>query len=152
MDGKLPLLLASVLFAVGATGLLLTSAERADWGPFESHETPRGAIVYDAGRPFVEPPSLQELRTPPEQPFVASEQQALVAAPESTTAPATPEPTATPVPPLRVFGISSDTGVSAAAATVTPPPIVIGGVAADDGEATETASDPTDESDTGANE
>jgi hypothetical protein len=139
VDGKAPLLLASLLFAVGSAGLLLTSAERADWGPFQPHEPPPKTVAYVGGRELLEPPPLHELRAAPELPLVAAEPELLVTAPAPVEdPPPVDEPTPTPVPPLRVFGISSDSGVSAAAATQTPPPVVIGGVAADDGEATET--------------
>ncbi len=137
MAGKAPLLLASLLFLVGMVGLGLTSAERAQWGPFQPPERPQRVIVVDASGPFLPPPALAGLVTPQETELAAAPQ-LLVAAPEATAEP-TPEPTATPIPPLRVHGISADdAGVSAAGATPTPPPIRIGGIAADDAEATET--------------
>jgi|GEM_PF-7060315 len=147
MDGKAPLLLASVLFAVGAAGLVFTSAERADWGPFRGHERPPRVVVYDAGRPFAEPPALEEFRSAPVVATLEAEQEILAADPQlPPPGTADPEPTPAPIPPLRVHGISSDSGVSAAVATATPPPIVIGGVAADDAEGTATpAPEPTPE-------
>ena len=140
MAGKAPLLLAMVLFGVGAVGLGLTSAERASWGPFQPRSSPipkTEVLVFDARGATPEPPPLHELTTP-----LASEEAAAAVAeepaelylalPEPTEAPVAPEPTPTPIPPLRVYGISSDDGgVSAAAATHTPPPIRIGGISFD---------------------
>ncbi len=135
MAGKAPLLLASVLFAVGAGGLVLSSAERASWGPFEPRnpQPPARVVIVDAGHPLVNPPSLAELANPPVEALEAAAPQLILAAP--TRVPPTPQPTATPtpIPPLRVFGISADDGgVSAAAASETPPPVRIVNVASDD--------------------
>ena len=131
MAGKTPLLLATVLFFVGAAGLALTSAERASWGPFE----PRGqrapeqrVVVLDVGRPWVEPPSLVELITAVEpETAVASEgPDLLVYAPQPAPEPnPVPEAVATPepIPPITVWGIATDDGgVSAAEVSPTPPP------------------------------
>ena len=137
MDGKAPLLAASVLFAVGAVGLLLTGAERGEWGPFQAHQAPPAVVVSNAGTRFVDPPALEELLTLPATTVAPEQPHLFVAAPVVTESPPPPEPTATPVPSLRVFGISSDSGVSAAEVSPTPRPIMLGGIAADDGEATE---------------
>jgi hypothetical protein len=131
MTGKAPLLLASFLFGVGVTGLVITTAERAEWGPFQPRSrTPEARVVVVDVRPEITPPPLLELFTsyPGE---VAAETAAQVQAPASE--PAAPEPTPTPVPPLRVYGIASDdAGVSAAGATpIPPPPIRIGNIASD---------------------
>ena len=143
MAGTAPLLLASVLFAVGAGGLVLSSAERASWGPFEPRNPQPLArvVIVDAGHPLVNPPSLAELANPPVEALEAAAPQLILAAP--TRVPPTPQPTATPtpIPPLRVFGISADDGgVSAAAASETPPPVRIVNVASDD-ESAETSSE-----------
>lgn len=149
MAGKAPLLLASVLFAVGAVGLALTSAEQASWGPFRPPVTQpeQRVIIVDAGTSNVEVPALLELLMPPPTALAATEPETPVYAAVSQYA---PEVTATPVPPLRVFGISADDGgVSAAAATpATPPPLRIVNVASDDSaEPAETATEtPTPES------
>lgn len=127
MAGKAPLLLAMVLFAIGVSGLALSSAERAHWGPFEPGSTPAAqqVRVVDSGTPFVVP-ALDELFTSRVETAIASEP-----APSPTSeAVAPPAPT---IPPLRVYGISSDDGgVSAAAAAPTPPPVTIVNVANDD--------------------
>lgn len=135
MAGKVPLLLASVLFLVGAGGLVLSSAERASWGPFEPRnpQPPSRVVIVDASQPLVNPPSLAELANPPVEALEAAAPQFILAAP--TRVPPTPQPTATPtpIPPIRVFGISADDGgVAAAAASETPPPLRIVNVASDD--------------------
>lgn len=121
MTGRAPLLLASFLFGVGVTGLVITTAERAEWGPFQPHTpTPEARVIVVDVRPQITPPPLHELFTsyPAE---VAVETAAQVQAPASE--PSAPEPTPTPVTPLRVYGIASDdAGVSAAGTTATPPP------------------------------
>ncbi len=100
-------------------------------------------------RVAAEPPPLNELLAPPTVEPTISEATAVLAQPpqqyvavpeQATEEPATPEPTPTPIPPLRVYGISSDDGgVSAAAATPPPPPpIRIGGISFDDAPSTET--------------
>lgn len=132
MAGKAPLLLAMVLFAIGASGLALTSAERSSWGPFQ----PRGqatpeqlVVVVDVSTPYAVP-SLDELFA--SQPAHAIES---FTAPETDSPAATEaaEPTPTPSPPLRVYGISADDGgVAAAAVSETPPPIRLVNVATDD--------------------
>ena len=151
MAGKAPLLLASVLFAVGAVGLLLTSAERAEWGPFEAQRqappAPSEVLVYNANLQFVDPAELEGLLVVPTAAAAPREPERFVLAAETPE----PEPTPTPIPPLWVFGISSDDGgVSAAAVTPTPPPIRIVNVAGGDDEETptpdaETAEEPTAE-------
>jgi len=128
MAGKAPLLLACVLFAVGVLGLAITSAERAEWGPFEPHARapqPRHVVVFNVPRNPVEPPSLHEFWLPQET-ALASTTSALVQSVE-------PEATPTPLSPLRVHGISADdAGVAAAGTTPTPPPPVhIGNVGTD---------------------
>jgi hypothetical protein len=144
MAGKAPLLLAMVLFSVGAAGLALTSAERAKWGPFEPRaavSTSQAVVYVPMGTAFV-PPSLQELFTSaveaapaPEEPTALLAQAPAEAVPEE---PAAPAPT-----PLRVFGISADGGdVSAAATTPTPAPLRGIGVAADDAPAPEAPTQP----------
>jgi hypothetical protein len=149
MAGKAPLLLAMVLFIVGAAGLALTSAERAEWGPFE----PRGprppeqrVVIVDMSRPLMDPPALVALSSNSES-IVAAEE-APYPFPSAEDQP-TAEPTPTPLPPLRIFGISSDDGgVSAAAQTpAPPPPIRIIGIATDEQapEATEPAATPAPE-------
>ncbi len=149
MAGKAPLLLASVLFAVGAVGLALTSAEQASWGPFRPPVTQpeQRVIIVNAGAPYVEVPALLELLMPPPTALAAAEPETPVYAAVSQSA---PEATATPIPPLRVFGISADDGgVSAAAATpATPPPLRIVNVASDDG--TEPAAETETETETEA--
>jgi hypothetical protein len=131
MAGKTPLLLATVFFSIGALGLVLTSAERADWGPFQPGPQPQRLVLVE-GRPYIEPPSLAELMTAPVT--AVADEPLFVAAPQSAAPETSPEPTPTPVAPLRVFGISADdAGVSVAAVTPpTPPPITIGGIASDD--------------------
>jgi len=136
MAGKAPLLLASVLFTVGAVGLALTSAERAEWGPFEPHvQVPaeQHAVILVADVPFVDPTPLESLlATPIEGPVIEQAE-----APALVLAEVEPEPeveaAGTPaLVPLRVFGLSSDTGgVAAAPAT---PPLRAVNVAADDAE------------------
>jgi hypothetical protein len=150
MAGKAPLLLAMVLFVVGAFGLGLTSVERASFGSFQPRSNPltkTEVLVFDAGVLPATPPSLNELITPPlatesAMTLVADPVENYVAVPRATEAPGEPAPeaTPTPLPPLRVFGISSDDGgVSAAAATpATPPPIRIGGISFDEEPSTET--------------
>jgi len=125
MAGKAPLLLATVLFAIGVSGLALSSAERAHWGPFEPGSTPavQQVRIVDSGTPFAVPP-LDELFTSHVETAVSSE--------PAPAAPSAPAAVAT-IPPLRVYGISSDDGgVSAAAAAPTPPPVTIVNVANDD--------------------
>lgn len=135
MAGKTPLLLAVVLFAIGASGLALTSADRASWGPWEPRSQPALAqrvIVVDAGTPFVAPSLDGLLMGIPETAIPnAAPQFAYAPEPEET-----PEPTPT-LAPLRVFGISADDGgVSAAAVTpAPPPPLRAVNVASDDGSA-----------------
>jgi hypothetical protein len=133
MAGKAPLLLASVLFAVGAVGLALTSADQASWGPFEPRppQAEQRVIIVDVGGPAPEIPSLVDLLLPPPTAPAVAEPET---APQASAAQPAPQPTATPVPPLKIFGISSDDGgVSAAAATpATPPPLRIVNVASDD--------------------
>ena len=132
MRGKAPLLLASVLFSIGALGLVLTSAERADWGPFQPGPAPQKVVVFNAGHAPVEPPALAELFASGET-LAATGEPVLAAAPELPASPEPADPTPTPIPPLRVFGISADdAGVSAAAVTPSPVPIRIGGIASDD--------------------
>ena len=134
-------MLAAFLFGIGASGLLLlATAEQRSWGPFQPPAQPpavQRVVVYDVS-PSIHPPALHDLFT-----GIAGEAlvQAVVA--QATEEPAAPaaevEPEPTPIPPLRVFGVSSnDPGVSAAAST--PTPIVLRfGIAADSApEATET--------------
>mgnify|MGYP006905786903 CR=1 FL=1 len=130
-------MLAAFLFGIGASGLLLlATAEQRSWGPFHPPGVQR-VVVYDFSPP-IPPPALHGLFT-----GIAGEAlvQAVVA--QATEEPAAPaaegEPEPTPIPPLRVFGVSSnDPGVSAAAST--PTPIMLRfGIAADSApEATET--------------
>lgn len=126
MAGKAPLLLAMVLFVIGVSGLALSSAERAQWGPFEASAPVAAAQlrVVDSGTPYAAP-SLDELFTTQLPTAIAD-----APAPQPTAAEtAAPEPT---LVPLRVYGISSDDGgVSAAAAVATPPPVTIVNVATD---------------------
>lgn len=128
MAGKAPLLLAMVLFAIGVSGLALSSAERARWGPFEPGSTPatQQVRVTDSGTPYTVP-GLDELFTSRVETAVAD-----VPAPESV-ATTSAAPTAAPMlPPLRVYGISGDdAGVSAAAVQPTPPPVTVIDVATD---------------------
>ena len=135
MSGKAPLLLATLFFSVGAVGLALTSAERASWGPFEPRnpQPDQRVVIVDLSPSNIEPPELAQIVIPVPVELSAAEPEALVAE-EPTSA---PQPTPTPIPPLRVFGISSDSGVSAAAATSTPPPLRMVNVANGD-ESTET--------------
>lgn len=120
MTGKAPLLLASFLFGIGVTGLMITTAERAEWGPFQPQtRVPEPRVVVVQVAPEITPPPLLELMNGG---TVAVETSAQVQAP-AVQAPAPPEPTPTPVPPLRVYGIASDdAGVSAAGNTPAPPP------------------------------
>lgn len=148
MAGKTPLLLAVVLFAIGASGLALTSADRVSWRPFEPRTQPEFAqrvIVIDMETPFVAPVLADLLLGVPET-ATADEPPQFVYAPQATQ---TPEPIATPtaIPPLRVFGISSDDGgVSAAAVTpVPPPPLRVANVASDEDESPEPAETPEPE-------
>jgi len=133
MAGKAPLLLATVLFFVGAAGLGLTSAERAEWGPFEPHNeasAPQRVLVVATGPVFTVPPLHDLLTGVPE---VTVQSSLLVAAPEPEPVyEPEPEATATPNPPLRVFGIASDDG-GVSAAEATPPPLRVINVASDDG-------------------
>ena len=134
MAGKAPLLLASVLFIVGAVGLALTSAERAEWGPFEPHvqvAPEQHFVISAADVAFVDPTPLEGLLAVAVQP-PAVEQPAAVALVLADPDPE-PEVEAAGTPalvPLRVFGLSSDTG-GVAAATAAPPPRAVN-VAADD--------------------
>lgn len=120
MTGKAPLLLASFLFGIGVTGLMITTAERAEWGPFQPQtRTPEPRVVVVQVGPEITPPPLLELMNGG---AIAVDASAQVQAPP-VEAPAPPEPTPTPVPPLRVYGIASDdAGVSAAGNTPAPPP------------------------------
>ena len=135
MAGKAPLLLAMVLFAIGVSGLALSSAERAQWGPFEGPPpATQQARVIDTGTPFTVP-ALDTLLTSYIEPVAHEEPAApaLVAEPE-------PSPTLTP---LRIFGLSGDdAGVSAAAAYPTPPPLKIVNVASDTDETPEATETP----------
>lgn len=137
MAGKAPLLLAMVLFAIGVSGLALSSAERAQWGPFEGPPpATQQARVIDTGTPFTVP-ALDTLLTSYIEPVVHEEPAApaLVAEPE-------PEPSPT-LTPLRIFGLSGDdAGVSAAAADPTPPPLKIVNVASDTDETPEAPETP----------
>ncbi|MBE0611380.1 MAG: hypothetical protein IH609_18505, partial [Dehalococcoidia bacterium] len=61
MTGKAPLLLASFLFGVGVTGLVITTAERAEWGPFQPQTRvpePR-VVVLQVGAEITPPPLLE---------------------------------------------------------------------------------------------
>lgn len=129
MAGKAPLLMALVLFAIGVSGLALTSAERASWGPFEpgAPAATQQVQLIDTGTPFTAP-SLDELFTSRIETAIAAEP-----APELVADIATPEPTATALPPLKVYGLSADDGgVSAAGVSPTPPPVRIVNVSHDD--------------------
>lgn len=136
MAGKAPLLLAAFLFGIGASGLiLLTLADRAEWGPFRPQlppQPPQRVIVIDVGRPY-EPPPLHDLFT------AGAAVEALRA--EATAEPAPPAETPappTPIPPLRIHGIAAEGSASAAGATPTPPqPLRIINVAADEGDPSE---------------
>lgn len=133
MTGKAPLLLASFLFGIGVTGLMITTAERAEWGPFQPQtRTPESRVVVVQVGPEITPPPLLELMNGIPESALAVDTSAQVQAP-APAAPPPPEPTPTPVPPLRVYGIASDdAGVSAAGATPTPPlPLRIMNVASD---------------------
>lgn len=135
MAGKTPLLLAVVLFAIGASGLALTSADRASWGPFEPRTAPERTpriIVIDVGTPFAVP-ALENLLMGVPETATSAEPPQLAYAPEPSQAPE-PIATPTPIPPLRVFGISSDDGgVFAAAVTPTPlTPLRVANVASGD--------------------
>lgn len=145
MTGKAPLLLASFLFGIGVTGLVITTAERAEWGPFQPQtRLPEPRIVVVQVAPEITPPPLLELM---DGGAVAVETSAQVQAPAAQD-PAPPEPTPTPVPPLRVYGIASDdASVSAAGTSPTPPPpIRIINVASDVGpDATPTETAPSDD-------
>lgn len=152
MAGKAPILLAMALFSIGAAGLALTSADRADWGPFQPRPriTPeQRVIVVDVGTPFAAP-GLDGLFSGVNGETPGSSTALLASAGQQPSGPA-PTATPTPIPPLRVFGIATDdAGVSAAAATPTPPPLRIVNVASDDTEPAETPSpeptaDPTPE-------
>lgn len=127
MTGKAPLLLASFLFGVGVTGLVITTAERAEWGPFQPQTrtpAPQEVVVVQVGPEITPPPLLELMNGIPESALaVDTSAQVQAPAPAATAAPPPPEPTPTPVPPLRVYGIASDdAGVSAAGTTPTPPP------------------------------
>lgn len=145
MAGKAPLLLAMVLFVVGAAGLALTRAEQANWGPFQPHSRAPGGTEAIAVREYgplpPAPPALTELlsNVPAVQrsePTTGRAPQEVAVAPSATEEPAAEEPTPTPIPPIRVFGISADDGgASAASLSPTPPPSIrIGGIAFDDTE------------------
>jgi hypothetical protein len=123
MAGKTPLLLASFLFGVGVTGLVISTAERAEWGPFQPRtRTPEPRVVAVQVGPEITPPPLLELMNGIPDSALGVDTSAQVQAPPPT-APPPPEPTPTPVPPLRVYGIASDdAGVSAAGTSPTPPP------------------------------
>lgn len=144
MAGKAPLLLAMVLFSVGAAGLALTSAERAQWGPFEPRaavSTGQVVVYVPSGTAFV-PPSLEDLFTSAVEAAPAPEEPTALLA--RAPAEAVPEEPVAPAPtPLRVFGISADGGdVSAAATTPTPPPLRGMSLAADDAPAPEATTEP----------
>jgi len=139
MAGKAPLLLAMVLFAIGVSGLALSSAERAQWGPFEGPPpATQQARVIDTGTPFTVP-ALDTL-------FASAAEALVQEEPAAPAAVAEPEPEPEPSPtltPLRVFGLSGDdAGVSAAAADPTPPPLKIVNVASDNDETPEATETP----------
>ena len=143
MAGKAPLLLAMVLFIVGAAGLALTSARQAEWGPFQPHsrtpQMPKPVAVRGSSAAPDVPPALTDLlsNVPDIQPTAAPGRMVSAAStPEATDEPEPPAPTPTPIPPIRVHGISADdAGASAASLSPTPPPpIFIGGISFDDGE------------------
>ena len=90
MTGKAPLLLASFLFAVGVTGLVITTAERVEWGPFQPQtRTPEPRVVVVQVGPEITPPPLLELLTGIPDGALAVDTSAQVQAP---TADAPPPP------------------------------------------------------------
>lgn len=135
MAGKASLLLAAFLFGIGSSGLLLLSmSDRSAWGPFrpQVQSPPQRVIVIDVGTPFT-PPPLTELFAG----AIEGSVQALSAEPAAAGGPptaSTGEPTPTPIPPLRIYGVAADDGVSAAGATPTPAPLRIVNVAVGEGE------------------
>jgi hypothetical protein len=145
MAGKAPLLLAAFFFGIGASGLfLLTTYDRAAWGPFRPQSAPappQRVIFIDVGTTFT-PPPLDGLLTssPPAhaEAYVASPADADAGAAADASAAAaaaapTAEPTPTPIPPIRIHGVAAENGASAAGATPTPrPPIIIINVAVGD--------------------
>jgi len=146
MAGKASLLLAALLFGMGAVGLALTAGETTRWGPFDAPEAsvarqplpPAEGPVLSA---VAIPPTLQELAPEPfaavtapvtlvernaVADFVATEPPA--PAPAPAEAPATPTPE--PRPPLLVHGVASDSA-SAGAAGATPRPLFFGMIGRD---------------------
>lgn len=111
MTGKAPLLLASFLFGVGVTGLVITTAERAEWGPFQPQTrtpAPQEVVVVQVG-PEITPPPLRIIN-------VASDAEP-EATPEETASPAvTPEDQAELQPQTGcndcedIGGVSDDEG------------------------------------------
>jgi hypothetical protein len=140
MAGKAPLLLAAFFFGIGASGLfLLTTYDRAAWGPFRPQSAPappQRVIFIDVGTTFTPPPLDGLLTTSPPasaEAYVASptnaDPDAGAAADASVAAAAAPTaeptPTPTPIPPVRIHGVAAENGASAAGGTPTPPPRII---------------------------
>jgi hypothetical protein len=122
MAGKASLLLAAVLFGMGATGLILTAEETTPWGPFEPSVAPEQTLPNVESAPLfaqaiiVLPPDggLSVPAAVADPPPVT---RAAVLAETTAPPPATP----TPRPPLVLGGIASDDGgVQAAGATPRP--------------------------------
>lgn len=142
MAGKASLLLAAVLFGMGATGLILTAGETTHFGPFQPAVAPpqtlpnveraplfaQAVIILAPDGGLSIPVAVAERQPTPTRTAVLA----------ASTAP--PAATPTPLPPLIVGGIASDDGgVQAAAAT--PPPIrfiMVAGDGTDDPAATPT--------------
>lgn len=147
MTGKAPLLLASFLFGVGATGLVITTAERAEWGPFQPQTGGPAAervVLVDGGAPMTVPPLFELFPTLPQleaQPPAMVEAQGEPAAPLAVLEPAAPAPAepagpaphaapvSVPITPARAVEIpvAEPPDVSAAGDTPVaplPPPVI----------------------------
>jgi len=129
---RAPLVLASLLFGAGVTGLLFSTNTGNEWGPFQprNSSSPHQRVILVQVGPEITPPPLHELFTsatePPFAQHVAAQVQASPDEPPAAALPAT----TTPVQ-------QHDAAVSAAGATATPPPpLLIPGLAIDGGDET----------------
>ena len=127
---RAPLVLASLLFGAGVTGLLFSTNTGHEWGPFQprNSSSPHQRVILVQVGPEITPPPLHELFAG--EPAFAQYVAAQVQAPPDEPPAATPPE---PITPLQ----QHDAAVSAAAATATPPPpLLIPGLAIDGGDET----------------
>ena len=131
---RAPLVLASLLFGAGTTGLLISTTTGPQWGPFQPRNTPspyQRVILVQVGA-GITPPPLHELFTSTTGLPLESVAGARLQAPGTEGPETAPPPASTPAP----LDNAGDAAVSAAGATATPPPpLRIYGIAFDDGEA-----------------